>query len=124
MRATVRPQGESRGAKREGAAPGLRANQIAGLADATAEIRPLAQPADTLLHDFFRKRKAIGQHDRALIADGLFAYFRRRRSLEALAQSQQPRHLALAVLVRERGFGVRELEGAISAGEAAWLREL
>jgi 16S rRNA (cytosine967-C5)-methyltransferase len=102
---------------------GWRANQVAGLAEAIAEIRPLGHPADSLLHDFFRKHKAMGQQDRALIADGVFAYFRRRRSLEALAQSQHPRKLALAVLVRELGLGVRELEGAIGADDAAWLRE-
>ena len=100
-----------------------RANQVAGLAEAIAEIRPLAQPADALLHEFFRKRRALGQHDRALIADGLFAYFRRRRSLEALAQTQNPRRLALAALVRELGIGMRELEGAIGADDAAWVRE-
>jgi len=100
----------------------VRANQIAGLATAIAEIRPLLQPADTLLHQFFRKHKAMGQHDRALIADGVFAYLRRRRSLEAIAQTQSPRHLALAVLVRELGIGVRECEGALSADDALWLR--
>jgi 16S rRNA (cytosine967-C5)-methyltransferase len=109
-------------AKREGASTGPRANQVAGLAEAIAVVRPLGQPADALLHAFFRQRKAMGQHDRALIADGLFAYLRRRRSLEALADSQHPRHLALAVLVRELGIGVRELEGAIGADDAAWLR--
>jgi len=119
-----RAEGEQRSAKREGGQPGLRANQVAGLAEAIAEIRPLEHAADSLLHDFFRKHKAMGQHDRALIADGVFAYFRRRRSLEALVQSQHPRQLALAVLVRELGLGVRELEGAISADEASWLREL
>ena len=118
-----RPGIEFRNARRESTATGPRANQVAGLAEAIAEIRPLAQPADALLHDFFRQRKAMGQHDRALIADGLFAYFRRKRSLEALAESQHPRHLALAVLVRELGLGVRELEGAIGADDVAWLRE-
>ena len=121
---TGRSGGEVRSAKREGTPMSLRANQIAGLAEAIAEIRRLEHPADSLLHDFFRKRKAMGQHDRALIADGVFAYFRRQRSLEALAQSQQPRQLALAVLVRELGLGVRELEGAISADDASWLRDL
>jgi 16S rRNA (cytosine967-C5)-methyltransferase len=33
-------------------------------------------PADSLLHDFFRRHKAMGQQDRALIADGVFAWFR------------------------------------------------
>ena len=117
------PKGVYRSAKREGTPMGLRANQVAGLAAAIAEIRPLAHPADSLLHDFFRKHKAMGQHDRAFIADGLFAYFRRRRSLEELAQSQRPQHLALAVLVRELGIGMREWEGVIGAEDAAWLRE-
>ena len=123
IRLKGRPEGEYRSAKRELAPKIPRANQVAGLADAVAEIRGLAQPADALLHDFFRKRKAMGQHDRALVADGVFAYFRRRRSLEALAQSQHPRHLALAVLVRELGIGVRELEGIISNDDAARLRD-
>ena len=100
----------------------VRANQIAGLATAIAEIRPLAQPADTLLHQFFRRHKAIGQHDRAFIADGVFAYLRRRRSLEEIAQTQAPMRLALAVVVREIGIGLREWEGALSADDALWLR--
>ena len=117
------PEGAPRSTRREGTRIGPRANQIAGLAEAIAEVRPLAHPADALLHDFFRKHKAMGRYDRALIADGLFAYFRRRRSLETLAQSQHPRHLALAVLVRELGIGVRELESAIGDDDASWLRE-
>ena len=47
----------------------LRANQLAGLGAAIAEVRPLAAPADTLLHHFFRRHPAMGQHDRAFIAD-------------------------------------------------------
>ena len=122
-RATPRMSPKLRSAEREGTRIGPRANQVAGLADAIAEIRPLREPADALLHGFFRKHKAMGQRDRALIADGLFAYFRRRRSLEALARSQHPRHLALAVLVRELGIGVRELESTIGSEDASWLRE-
>jgi len=117
-----RPEREDRSAKREGTPVNLRANQIAGLAAAIAEIRPLAHPADSLLHDFFRKHKAMGQHDRAFIADGVFAYFRRRRSLEQLAETQRPMQLALAVLVRELGLSVRELDGVIGAEDASWLR--
>ena len=99
-----------------------RANQLAGLASAIAEIRPLAQPADQLLHQFFRRHPAIGQQDRAFVADGVFAYLRRRRSLEELAQTTRPLQLALAVTVRELGIGIRELEGALDEGDAVWLR--
>jgi 16S rRNA (cytosine967-C5)-methyltransferase len=100
----------------------LRANRIAGLAMAIAEIRPLAHPADQLLHQFFRRNPKFGQQDRAFVADGVFAYLRRRRSLEELAQTTQARQLALAVIVRELGIGVREMDGAIGESDAAWLR--
>ena len=100
----------------------LRANRIAGLASAIAEIGPLREPADQLLHRFFRRHPAMGQQDRAFIADGAFAYLRRRRSLEALAQTTDPAHLALAVAVRELGIGVREMDGALTDADAAWLR--
>ena len=99
-----------------------RANQITGLATAIATIRSLEQPADALLHQFFRRHPAMGQHDRAFIADGVFAYLRRRRSLEELAQTQRPAQLALATVVRELGIGIRELEGALKADDVAWLR--
>ena len=100
-----------------------RANQIAGLATAIAEIRSLEHPADALLHQFFRRHSNIGQHDRAFITDGVFGYLRRRRSLEELAQTQRPSHLALATIVRELGIGIRELEGALKADDVAWLRD-
>ncbi len=118
-----RPKGEYRSAQREGSPVSLRANQVAGLASAIAEIRTLQHPADSLLHDFFRRHKAMGQHDRAFIADGVFAYFRRRRSLEELAQTERPMRLALAVLVRELGIGMREWDGVIGVDDALWVRE-
>jgi 16S rRNA (cytosine967-C5)-methyltransferase len=100
----------------------LRASRIAGLGSAIAGIRPLAEPADSLLHRFFRGNPAMGQHDRAFVADGVFAFLRRRRSLEALAQTEDPRRLALAVTVRELGIGLREIESALGADDAEWLR--
>ena len=100
----------------------LRANQIAGLAAAIAHVRPLERPADQLMHQYFRLHPAMGQQDRAFVADGVFAYLRRRRSLEALAQTTRPTHLALAVTVRELGIGIREMEPALKAADAVWLR--
>ena len=98
-----------------------RANQITGLATAIAEIRSLEHPADALLYQFFRRHPKVGQLDRAFITDGVFAFLRRRRSLEELAQSQRPTHLALATVVREMGIGIRELEGALRADDTVWL---
>ena len=101
----------------------LRAYQIAGLATAIAAIRPLDRPADQLLHQFFQRQPGLGQQDRAFVADGVFAYLRRRRSLEALAQTPRDLHLALAVLARELGMGLREMDGALKGSDGEWLRE-
>ena len=72
----------------------LRSNQIAGLAAAIAEIRPLTAPADALLHHHFRRHPEIGRADRAFVTEGVFAYLRRRRSIETLAETTQPSKLA------------------------------
>ncbi len=101
----------------------LRANQIAGLAAAIAEVRPLTAPADVMLYRFFRARHAIGKADRAIIADGVYAYLRRRRSLEAQVASDNPHHLALAVAVRELGHSIRELGTVVSAADVQWLAD-
>jgi 16S rRNA (cytosine967-C5)-methyltransferase len=102
----------------------VRANQIAGLAAAIERVRVLDAPADALLRAFFRAHPAMGQHDRAFVAEGVFAFLRRMRSLLALVDEPTSRKLALSVAVRELGHSVRDLEGAIRAGEAAWLAEL
>jgi 16S rRNA (cytosine967-C5)-methyltransferase len=100
----------------------LRAYQIAGLAAAIEAVRPLDRPADQLLHQFFKRQPALGQQDRAFIADGVFAYFRRRRSLDELAQTANSLHRALAVVTRELGVGMRELGGALKEPDGVWLR--
>jgi len=99
-----------------------RANQIAGLAAAIADIGTLAAPADVMLHRFFRHHPDMGRADRAFVAEGVFAWLRRRRSLQAIADTAQPRKLALATAVRELGLSVRELEGALREADAVWLR--
>jgi 16S rRNA (cytosine967-C5)-methyltransferase len=100
-----------------------RAPQVAALAAAIGELAPLPEPADAMLHRFFRRHPALGQQDRAFVAEGVFAWLRRRRSLEHLAATTQPTRLALAVLVRERGFSLRDLAPVLKATDADWLRE-
>jgi len=100
-----------------------RAPQIAALAAAIADLASLAAPADAMLHQFFRRHPKLGQHDRAFVTEGVFAWLRRRRSLEALAGTTEPKMLALAVLVRDRGFSLRELAESVRAADAEWLRE-
>ena len=99
----------------------IHANQVAALADAIAHVAPLTGPADVALSVFFRNHPALGARDRAFVAEGVFAWLRKRRSLEALAQGTAPRTLALAVTVREGAASVRDLAAFVSRAEADWL---
>src|SRR4029077_569672 len=85
----------------------LHPNQLDGLAAAIARVAKLDMPADSALTAFFRANPAMGQRDRAFISEGAFAYLRRKRSLEAVADSVLPRRLALAVATRELGHSLR-----------------
>jgi 16S rRNA (cytosine967-C5)-methyltransferase len=100
-----------------------RAPQIAALAAAIGDIRLLPAPADAMLHTFFRRHPALGRQDRAFVSEGVFAWLRRRRSLEALAGTLHPAKLALATAVRERGLSIRDLEGALTSADAQWVRD-
>ena len=97
--------------------------QIDTLAAAIAEAQDSTRPADVLLHHFFRAHPELGARDRSVVAEGFFAWLRRRRSLEMLADSQHPLLLALATLVRDQGHSVRELGPLLSDNEGAWLEE-
>jgi len=100
----------------------LRANQLAALASAIERVRRFDVPADNGLRAFFRAHPAMGQHDRAFVAEGVFALLRRMRSLEVLAESTEPRKLAIAAIVRELGRSLRDLEPALTAADETWLR--
>ncbi|MEP7063922.1 MAG: RsmB/NOP family class I SAM-dependent RNA methyltransferase [Betaproteobacteria bacterium] len=100
------------------------ANQIAGLAAAIGEVGALRYPADAALHHFFREHREMGQQDRAFVAEGTFAYLRRKRSTEALAESDDARKLALAVIIRDFHASVRDIEPLINNHEAGWLATL
>jgi len=95
--------------------------RISALADAIRAVAALDAPADARLRQFFRSHPKMGVQDRAFVAEGVFAYLRRRRSLEAVADTRDPRRLALATLVREQGRSVRELDTAITDDEREWL---
>ena len=89
----------------------VRANQLAGLAAAIERVARLDTPADAALSAFFRAHPAMGQRDRAFIADGVFAL----SAPQALARSARGERRAAPIsrspsVVRELGHSVRELE--------------
>ena len=67
-------------------------------------------PADQLLSGYFRSHRNLGQHDRAFVAETVFAVLRRKRSLEAAAGSADPQALLAAALVRVQGLSARALQ--------------
>ncbi|HET9764221.1 MAG TPA: RsmB/NOP family class I SAM-dependent RNA methyltransferase, partial [Casimicrobiaceae bacterium] len=100
----------------------VRARELSALADALAAVLPLTAPADAALRAFFRSHPKLGQHDRAFVAEGVFATLRRLRTLKSQAQSDDPRRLAIAAALRELGLSLRELEPALTPDQLAWAR--
>ena len=93
----------------------LHAAVLAHAHAALVELLRFAGPADQVLTRYFRAHRALGQRERALIAEAGFAVLRRRRSLEAAAQSSEPRALLAAALLGVLGFSGRALEGLVEA---------
>src|SRR6185295_17426487 len=86
--------------------PALLAHAIA----LVTEVLRFAGPADETLSRYFRAHRALGQSERAFVAETVFAVLRRKRSLEA-AGGAEPRLLVAAALVRVLGFSGRALAG-------------
>jgi 16S rRNA (cytosine967-C5)-methyltransferase len=91
------------------------------VAAATEALR-LTGPAHETLSHYFRKHRALGRTERAFVAETLFAVLRRKRSLEAAAESAEPRLLVAAALVRVLGFSGRALAGLYDEALIARLR--
>ena len=94
---------------------------IGHAAKALAEALRFSGPADQVLSRHFRAHRELGQRERALIAETVFAVLRRKRTLEAACGENRPRDLVLAALVRLQGVSVRSLEAAISERERELL---
>jgi 16S rRNA (cytosine967-C5)-methyltransferase len=80
-------------------------------------------PADQVLSRYFREHRNLGQGDRALIAESVFAVLRRRRSLESAAGSAEPRALIAAALLRVHGLSARALQGTVDEALTRQIRQ-
>jgi 16S rRNA (cytosine967-C5)-methyltransferase len=78
---------------------------------ALAVVLNFSGPADEVLSRYFRARRELGQRDRAFVAESVFAVLRRKRSLESVVQSTEPRLLLVAALLRVMGLSGRALDG-------------
>lgn len=88
---------------------------------AFASVLPLKEPADAALSAFFRGHPKIGQRDRAIIADSVYAALRHRRLLEGTVPTPSPRRWVLASWTLLLGATVRELDPWLHGDEPSWL---
>jgi len=87
-------------------------------------LLPARTPADSALKHFFRDNPQLGQRDRGIVADTVYAALRRRRLLEHVTPKATPREIALAALVKLQGVGISQIEGVLTGEERQWLSAL
>ncbi len=98
--------------------------QLDAIVQALTLILPARSPADAQMSRFFRDNRSLGQRDRALVADTVYAALRRRRLLEHLTPAATPREIALATIVKLQGIGLSQIESVLKGDEKTWLAAL
>ena len=98
--------------------------QLEAIVHALTVVLPARAPADSQLRQFFRDNRALGNRDRALVADTVYAALRHRRLLEHLTPNASPREMALATIVKLMGVGAGQIEAVLKPGELQWLGAL
>ena len=81
---------------------------------------PMVHPADAVLRNFFGANRALGQRDRAFIAETVFSVLRHKRLLEQLVAQPTPRKLVCAALIKLQGYSLGQLETFLKAGDRDW----
>jgi 16S rRNA (cytosine967-C5)-methyltransferase len=102
----------------------LTAQRLHAAGDALRAMLSFERPADAVLRAFFREHRALGQRDRATVAELAFAVLRHLRLLETLAGGRQPRRLLLSAAALVEGRSLRQLDPVLKADEAQWLAGL
>jgi 16S rRNA (cytosine967-C5)-methyltransferase len=81
---------------------------------------PMLHPADAVLRNFFSSNRALGQRDRAFIAETVFCVLRHKRLLEQLVAQPTPRKLVCAALIKLQGHSLGQLEAFLKSGDRDW----
>ena len=97
--------------------------QLEAASEALALALKFDRPADAVLHDFFRARRALGAGDREFVAESVYGVLRRKRSLESLVPEATPRRLILIYLIKIHSLSVRELSALLTTEERTWAAE-
>ena len=95
--------------------------QIEAATNALEHAIAFDRPADTVLHDYFHANRALGNRERAFVADTVYGVLRRLRTIEHLAGGRRPRPMVLVWLARYAGASVRDLASVLGTDEISWL---
>ena len=85
---------------------------------------PMLHPADAVLRNFFSTNRALGQRDRAFIAETVFSVLRHKRLLEYLVPQPTPRKLVCAALIKLQGYSLGQIEPFLKRSDSVWALEL
>jgi 16S rRNA (cytosine967-C5)-methyltransferase len=100
------------------AAPRAAGGSLVGAAvRALTQLLKFEHPADQVLSRYFRGHPALGQSDRAFVAETVFGVLRRKRILAHLAKEATPHALVLAWLARYSDMSLRELTPRLTREE-------
>ncbi|HEX2825641.1 MAG TPA: RsmB/NOP family class I SAM-dependent RNA methyltransferase [Burkholderiales bacterium] len=72
--------------------------------EALGRVLKFEQPADAVLSAWFREHHALGPHDRAFVAEGVFGVLRHKRTLERVVGTPTARRLLLGWVARHSGM--------------------
>lgn len=101
------------------------ARSLSALTEVLDVILDFSEPADAVLHRFFRENAKLGKQERALIAEVAYIVLRHKRSLEKLIGGRvTPRQFAAAALNKYVGIGTVKLAALLSEREIDWLTDL
>ncbi len=85
---------------------------------ALGQVLKFEHPADAVLSDFFRQHPALGQSERAFIAETVFGVLRHKRVLDHLTGEGHARRLLLGWLSRFSGLSGSALTPALKPAES------
>ena len=92
--------------------------------DALGQVLKFEHPADAVLSNYFKQHHALGQSDRAFVAEAVFGVLRHKRVLDHLTESGTARGLLLGWLARYSGSSVRDLAPLVKPAEADTMAQL
>ncbi len=85
---------------------------------------PMVHPADAVLRNFFSTNRALGQRERAFIAETVFSVLRHKRLLEHLVAQPTARKLVCAALIKFQGYSLGQLETFLKSSDHDWVLAL